>query len=143
MWWSRRSQEPANEHPSAKPVRTSSLADLGDECEAFLNGRYAAWLAERRRPIQAWAWLNLVAHGDAEELGAVAGGDNPLVPGEWRVPLSVLARRATEDAQREVLTPLELELMQVELVPDLSPRQLGLIAEYALDEWAAGSVTGA
>lgn len=41
---------------------------IGDECEAFLAGRWGAELRRTGAPVPRWAWLNQVAHGTPEEL---------------------------------------------------------------------------
>ena len=140
MRWSRRRQESGTEpEQRAQRPRVVPQVNVGDECEAFVNGRYVAWLGERGRAVPAWAWLNLVAHGDAAELAALATGSDESVPPEWRRTLGRLAARATSEAQHAVLVPLELQLIKAGLSPDLSPGQLTLLAEGALDDWAAAS----
>jgi hypothetical protein len=42
--------------------------ELVAETEAFMSGRYAEWLIERHESVPAWAWTNLLAHGDVEQL---------------------------------------------------------------------------
>jgi hypothetical protein len=136
MRWTRRSDgdgqhvEPEEATPTAVPVVVA-------ECEAFLDGSYSDYLVVHGRAVPAWAWLNKIAHGDDEHLGRVAAGDDPLVPADWRVTLSLLARRATEEVQRNVLVPLELELIEADLRPDLTPGQLATLAIQAIEEWAA------
>lgn len=92
---------------------------LGEECEAFLAGRYpeVGWRA-CRRPDVAWAWINPVAHGDRRTLEELAGRRGcraypfrltcelarqvVAIADCWGVPV--------ERLQRSVLVPLELEL---------------------------------
>ena len=38
------------------------------ECEAFLAGRYAEHLTHLGRRIPVWAWTNLIAHGNEQDL---------------------------------------------------------------------------
>jgi len=94
------------------------------ECEAFLSGHYAQWLAEENRPVPVWAWLNVVAHGSDDDLTSLATGEPPGQHAQgasvWQQALAFLAQelisQATRrncslaDLQRSTLVPLELEL---------------------------------
>ena len=35
---------------------------IGDECEAWLSGEWAEYLAAHGEEVPPWAWLNRVAH---------------------------------------------------------------------------------
>jgi hypothetical protein len=95
---------------------------LAEECVAVLEGRYCEALAAEGRPRPGWAWLNLPAHGLDADLRARCRAANEAPPpeGSWQEARSEVCRIATAVApewgglltlQREVLVPLELDLM--------------------------------
>ncbi len=98
--------------------------ELGDECEAFLTGDYATYLAARNRPVPVWVCLNVLAHGDHDAVTAVAAGaprgDASPHTAAWQRALAYLAQEVLSettrrgcslgDLQRSTLVPLELEL---------------------------------
>jgi hypothetical protein len=118
MWRRRkRDREP-------KPERDDVLdAGVGDECEAYLAGRLAAYLHELGRPVPPVAWLNQVVHASPRELSllAIVETTSTIQASPWRRAVSYLARSLLERArktghpighlQRELLVPLELELI--------------------------------
>lgn len=98
---------------------------IGDECEAFLAGRFVPhrWPEGSATPV--WAWLNEAAHGEAEHIAAVAAEDlteETPVPERTRV---LLARAlvaagpaaALPELQQRILVPLELELVGSIMTP--------------------------
>lgn len=106
----------------------SSLGqELAEECEAFLQGRFAGLLDEKRAPVAPWTALNQVAHADVEQLRALAGQRRPPAPLDlpirdrqeavaeiaaemlWLMGEDPLALR---QLQLEGLVPLELKLMR-------------------------------
>ncbi|MEW6470879.1 MAG: hypothetical protein AB1679_01290 [Actinomycetota bacterium] len=104
---------------------------VGDECEAFLAGRLAAYLQDLGRPVPAVGWLNQVVHATPRELSllAVTGEAYALQPRLWCRAVGYLARnlleraretgRPIEQLQRELLVPLELELIGDPAAADL------------------------
>jgi hypothetical protein len=124
------------------PVR-SLAAELTDECNALLAGRYADYLHEQGHLAAPWVWMNALAHASQEELTEVAAGPPTRTsdrPGtvEWRRAIAFLAEEVLErarstgtslaDLQRSALVPLELELMACTGGAVLSPGQLaGLV----------------
>jgi hypothetical protein len=52
--------------------------DLVRECEAFLLGGNARSLDHTGQVIPAWAWLNALAHGSAEEIATLASAASAL-----------------------------------------------------------------
>lgn len=96
---------------------------VGDECEAFLAGRLAAHLQDLGRPVPAVGWLNQVVHATPRELSmlAVNGEAYAIQPLAWCRAVGYLARclleraretgRPIEQLQRDLLLPLELELI--------------------------------
>lgn len=115
--WGRRKQD--GQPDRAPGFRTG----VGDECEAYLAGRLAAYLQELGRPIPAVAWLNQVVHATPRELSilAITGEAYVVEPSLWRRAIGYLARslleraretgRPIEELQRDLLVPLELELI--------------------------------
>ena len=106
----------------ARAVVRESSAELLSDCEAFVTGHYAEHLmAQPGRPVPAWVWTNLLAHGslDALRADAAAGPRDRRPPLGWRAARSylaceVLARcsdaSSLADLQAGILRPLELEL---------------------------------
>lgn len=105
--WRRRSESPAD--------------DLVAECVAFLCGRYAPHLAQRGRPVPAWAWTNTLAHATEVELHDLVRAPYRFAPASVRWALACayaagevldLAERLgpLDELQAAVLIPLELEL---------------------------------
>jgi len=91
-------------------------------CEAYLGGRYAAYLDDRGSPTPEWAWANILAHGSPDHLAALAAGARPHrylseSTRTWEEAVSFLADEVLRAAsahpgglpaiQREVLWPLE------------------------------------
>lgn len=113
MWW-RREREPRE--------RRIFDASVGDECEAFLAGQLVAFLRHTGGPVPPVAWLNRLVHATSTELILLAGGAADAVqPAAWWRAVSYLSRSLLERArdtgvpveqlQRELLVPLELELI--------------------------------
>jgi hypothetical protein len=90
-----------------------------EDCEAFLAGRYVELCESRGEPVPVWAWLNLLAHGNEDDLRAAAGRRATAV--RWRQAQTFLAGELVDlvDAarvplaafQRDVLVPLELDVI--------------------------------
>ena len=120
--WSRRGRQ-----PEALDVYP------GDECEAFLAGRYLAYAESHGLPLQGWMWLNRIAHGSWSEVAAAAATD-PV--GVWDRLVAELAgavtTATTEDGLRSlqqcVLVPVELQLIG----EDPSPRRVRQLVDEAL-----------
>lgn len=117
--------------PEVEPATASmSGQELAEECEAFLRGNFADLRGSRHQPVEAWAWVNCVAHAEPEELKALANRALPwrrhrLRAGgfrsrRWRRAVSYIARdllslagekpRAIRRLQARALVPLELDL---------------------------------
>jgi hypothetical protein len=107
----------------ARPDRIPSLehdvdnTDFADECEAFLAGRWAETREDTTRPLPMWAWLNPIAHGDLEQVRALAAvvdppsGPERLQAAVAQAVLGALPATELPRVQREVLVPLELRLL--------------------------------
>lgn len=102
---------------------------LGDECDAFLEGRYVDWLRTAGLPIPIWTRLNRAAHADRQTVGAHAAAAGAASPPKTWPEVELLVNAAVhagipekdfEVVQRSVLVPLELDLMH----RSMSPRAL-------------------
>jgi len=109
---------PAGDPPAADEFATG----VGNECEAFLAGQLAGYFVRRGRPVPPVAWLNKVVHATIDELAMLAVGTTDVPqPATWRRAVGYLARtvferaressRSIDEIQRELLLPLELELI--------------------------------
>ena len=91
---------------------------LVEGSEAFLAGSYVELCESRGKAVPVWAWMNLLAHGTEDQLRAVTvqhhGGlwhrARRLVAIEL-VDLIAAGRVSLSEFQREVLVPLELDVM--------------------------------
>jgi hypothetical protein len=117
MWHRRRGDNGDHRIPPLPEI------GVGDECEAFLSGKLAAYLQCRNRPVPPVGWLNQVVHGTPNELAFLASSANSyaIQPAMWRRAVGYLSQmllerandtgRPIEQLQQELLVPLELELM--------------------------------
>lgn len=90
-----------------------------EECAAFLAGSYRELLGSRHQPIPAWTCINVLAHGDEEEVRRRAS--DPAGRDDCDAYLARLARHTlvkmrTEGVslravQHAILIPLELALI--------------------------------
>ena len=92
---------------------------LGGECEAWLEGRWAEYLAVRGEPVPRWAWLNQVAHASEKAVRAMtrlpAVNDDEWFRLRGCVAESLIKEAAGKgvtvaDLQRSVLLPIECAL---------------------------------
>lgn len=112
--------------------RRADAKQLVKECEAFVNGEFAETCQADGGHVPRWAWINLLAHGTADDLRREAR--TPVAGDEWHRTRSVVAAAviARVDAggvslaelQRTVLVPLELHAISTPLSALWSPRQL-------------------
>jgi hypothetical protein len=113
------------------------------ECEAFLLGSLVEFWDEKGVEVPVWAYMNLLAHGTARQIGECIFGDNN--PGRTghslRVARSYLAFEVLDltdleftlaELQSSVLIPLELEMAARPDVADWTPRQWVNLVEDAL-----------
>ena len=125
---------------------------LADECEAFLSGSFADLQGSRRRPVEAWAWVNRVAHAEPEEVKALAARSavwrgrgfwrGGLRTRRWKRAVSDIARdlvslsegkpRVIRRLQARALVPLELELAAMGRRYRVTPEVLVVRARGAL-----------
>lgn len=112
----------------------SAHQELGDECEAFLDGRFLERTRGRQgaHRLEPWMWLNAVAHGSIDRVrelstqGAIAGAGGKWYDVRSSVAGEVLRRcgrdeRELAHIQRSVLVPIELRLMHSS---DVTPAQV-------------------
>lgn len=108
--------------------RTSAHTGVTQEIDAYLSGHIVEYLRAQDRPVPAWAWLNLLAHGTEQEILAehrMVGAHAEATP--WRDARSYLAGEvlAVLDAdpvglanvQESVLVPVELALIERGTMP--------------------------
>ena len=143
--WPKRKQNREPAHPAGLAT------GVGNECEAFLAGRLAAYLRDTGRPIPPAGWLNQVAHATTGELVDLASGDAyGARPATWHRAVGYLSRSLLERAretgrpiaqlQRDLLVPLELELIGDTDAVHLDPSdiiRLALARLYELPELSA------
>jgi hypothetical protein len=100
------------------PAPVGEGTEVGDEVAAFLAGRLVDHYAATGHPVPPWAVLNRVAHAERPELARLLMG---RVAVAWAGPERLIAahlltRAPTPEAlgalQRDVLVPLELELIE-------------------------------
>ena len=103
---------------------------LVKECAAFLDGKFAESAVPAGELVPVWAWINLLAHGTEEQLRREilmpAGVD------DWHRARALLAARLLTGAdagdtslamiQRNVLVPLELEVMSSRIAYRRAPQ---------------------
>jgi hypothetical protein len=121
------------ERGSASPDRPAADEQLGDECEAFLEGHYLRYAEAEGLPLRPWMWLNRLAHGSRLEVARAAGA-NPCGGWDEVVPVlaqALLAATSPDDfctVQADALVPLELALVD----HDVTPRRMIELATNAL-----------
>jgi hypothetical protein len=134
---------------SGVPLPPGKAAALGDEVEAFVDGRLVEFLQAADRPVPAWAVLNRLAHARIDELTELAaGGEPPAGEPAWlraqRSLAATLVTGATRPAdivsfQRAVLVPLELWVIQRSRSEAVTSRRvIELAAEVLSDHRPTG-----
>ena len=119
------------------------------ECEAFLNGTLVEYWDEKGLEVPVWAWMNVLAHGSARQIGACIAGPNRLrrAGRSWRIARAYLAFEILDltdaefplvNLQSSVLIPLEAEMASRPEVTRWSPRQWADLVEVAItdEHWA-------
>ena len=106
--------------------------ELAAECEAFLDGDYVERCETRGVSVPPWAWMNVLAHGTEAEIRAAAA--NRPEHDEGRQALAFVAGELVdliddgsmdlEVFQRDVLIPLELDVMGCPATTSWRPGQL-------------------
>jgi hypothetical protein len=129
-------------HPSrlGSPADEPSAMTIGDECEAFLRGTYAADRAELGYAPEAWTAVNRLAHGSPSELRLLALG--ATAPSAWLAEEQAVARALVAVAPRDqdiaslqqlALVPLELWLVGDGAAIGLSAKGALALAADAID----------
>ena len=117
----------------------SAVDDIAAGCAALLGGEHAERLLAEGRIPPPWAWINLLAHGTEEQLAVAAIPTRGRGRGRWFVARTFLCREVLDiagavgslpDLQREVLVPLELELMSA---PPGDIRHSGTLVQIVSD----------
>jgi hypothetical protein len=104
------------------------------ECEKFLDGTLAEYWDDKGMDVPVWAWMNLLAHGEARQIGQCIV--RPYRPRRssrnWRIARAYLAYEVLDvtdleftlaELQSSVLIPLELEMSARPEVSQWTPRQ--------------------
>lgn len=89
-----------------------------EQCSAFLNGTYRELLERRRQSVPAWAWINVLAHCEEDEVkrrAAVPVGQDDCDSYVSRLARHTLVKMRNEgvtlkEVQNTILVPLELAL---------------------------------
>ena len=138
----------ADRSPSRRARREERL--LAGDCEAFMIGHLAERVARRGDPVVPALWLNLLAHGNEDDLvtcaaafrparGWGAGRDDQAI---WCAARIYLANIVLETAraccglielQADVLVPLEADLAATFACRAWRPRDLVCSVETALE----------
>ena len=104
--------------------------ELTRECQAFLDGQFVDYLADRDEDVPVWAWTNLLAHGTQEELRLAVtrhAMDWEVVSRPWLEARAYVAGEVLEATQRG--EPL-CRVQRTRLIP----LELRLASDYASDE---------
>jgi hypothetical protein len=110
----------------------SDALALIDECQAFLDGRFAQLAGVDGGYVPVWAWLNLLAHGTEAELRAAA--DRLAEEVGWAQAAAFLAgelidvvdagRATLAELQHDILVPLELDVLNAKTTGLWTPGRL-------------------
>jgi hypothetical protein len=129
--WRRRPALPDPEVELAPP-EPPAPPSIGDECDAYVTGRYAEYAAAHGWPVPVWAWINALAHADDARVRRVEAEGLPGVAAEdplWQGSMRRLARATRAEARRRwglpyvqaaVLRPLEAVLIDDHRYDDLA-----------------------
>lgn len=146
----RRKRDREQAQSTVPALRSGAVARA---CEAFLRGRYAAYLAAKREPMPSWVAINRVSHDELSVIAELAserdrGPDSDEVP--WLQHEHRLARlimtatggkpRAVRCLQQEALVPLELWLLERQRDP-IPFASVTALARDAIDAWSAAAGT--
>jgi len=131
------------EHDAQNSEQHAACGTIALECEAFLGGTLAEYWDDKGMEVPVWAWMNLLAHGDARQIGECV-----LRPGRprrstrsWRAARSHLADDVLDltdleftltDLQASVLMPLEFAMAARDDVCGWTARQWVDLVEDAL-----------
>lgn len=148
--------EPLASPSPRPPAGELGRSELGDETEAFLHGRLAAYRIANGGPLAAWMVLNRICHGDPVDIFDLATRvalRNPLVgvssayhqvwgTAQCAIATRLLVRALDPDEirrlQHDVLVPLELQLITRSRDEPLTFAQVTAAAIEALDHHHLG-----
>ena len=120
----------------------TAVEEVIAEAQRLVNGK--TFHAQSGYGRQGWALIGALAHGDGEELRKLAGAgisSHPTIA-TWDAVLAYLAGEVLDAApsdpalvqvQRQVLIPLELELLDAGVRGPSNPRELVTLVLAALD----------
>lgn len=121
----------------------TTCGTIAVECEKFLGGTLAEYWDDMGMDVPVWAWMNLLSHGDARQIGQCIFRPNPPGPSsrDWRIARAYLAYEVLDltdleftlaELQWRVLIPLELEMSAQPEADDWTPRQWVDQVEHAM-----------
>lgn len=125
---------------SQRKYRLPGLEELMAEAVRMVDGR-AADSYEHVERVPAWVAVNALAHSHGEQLAAIADGRYQVHCGAWHIAVPGLAAEILECVgteaelqalQRDVLIPLELDLLDAPEQSPKSPRELAALVVGAL-----------
>lgn len=132
-WFTERSPSHNGEPEVRQAAPERPVVDIVGECEAFLSGGYAEWLAARGETLPTWALLNALAHSAPDRLGhagEVALSMHPSAgASDWEdnfrelraglADLGEIDPALLHYLQITVLVPLELDIVRALVPPTL------------------------
>lgn len=128
---------------SSHSWRRSASRELVRESIKFLKGR-APEVYQSRGQVPAWAFISCLAHSDADRLLEFARPGQHGDSASWNATIAYLATEIIavgressplETIQREVLIPVELDLLAGTIPLPTSPVDLVGLVVGALDEY--------
>ena len=126
-----------------RTAKAGGSSVVAQECEAFLNGTLAEYWEDMGIVVPVWAWINLLAHGNAAQIAHSVSRPNRIRrPGRsWAIARAYMAYEVLDlldaeftlaDMQATVLVPLELEMSARPEVGRWSPRQWVDTVDFAI-----------
>jgi hypothetical protein len=118
-----------------------------DEAEELLHGQAAEGYRRCGGRVPAWTLVNLLAHSSFDQFSLITTRGARARHGSWEEALGGLARElirlelsGTEirSLQRDVLVPLEVDLLGGRRAAPATPDQLTSLVHQALDEHRIG-----
>ena len=119
---------------------------VGDQAEAYLQGRYRQYLEARHEVVPSWAWVNQVAHGTRCDLAGRASGSGDVGPGRLvasvALQLTSLSDAQLLRVQHERLMPLEGAMRDDDGDPPRSEEELARAIIVGLRSLSPGPLRG-
>lgn len=125
------------------PIRNSMKSRIVVEAERLLSGEAVEKYHYPARQIPAWSLVNTLAHNDRRGLEELTRRGASAHPGSWGATLGYLAHELNAMApsgadltelQRQLLVPLELQLLGGQVEVPTTPTRLAIMVSRALDK---------